>query len=391
MKSVKDIGKLKNKSVLLRADLDVPLKKIGRQFKVDDDARLKDLLPTLTYLLAKQAKVILIGHLDRPQGKEVKSKSLKPVCYHLEKILNQTYAFKSKKHIQFIPIERYIGSAALKAVENLPAGGVVMLENLRFSDREEKNCKRFAKKLSSLGDIYVNNSFSTLHRKHASLSAIQSYLPVYYGLDVIQEIAHLQAIKQKPAKPLVLILGGAKVNTKLPVIKSFLNKADCVLVGGALANTFLKSLNFEIGRSLFDESRIQHARKIFNVNKIILPVDVVTQKDIKKVDQINKNDKIFDIGPTTVKMFTDKLKSAKTIIWNGPMGKFEEKKYAHGTYALARAISKSQAKNITIGGGDTHEAIKNESYKKNVFISSGGGAMLEYLAGNPLPGLKIKS
>ena len=262
----------------------------------------------------------------------------------------------------------------------------MMLENLRFSDRERANCKRFAKQLANLAEIYVDNAFANSHRQHASISAIQNYLPTYYGFNILEEIKALSKVLYRPTHPLILVIGGAKVETKLPVIKKYLKLADYILIGGAVANTFIKSLDYQVGKSLVDKKYLSLAKKLLHP-KIILPVDVVTNKMIKRVDMINSQEAILDIGPATIKLYSSIIKSAKTIIWNGPMGKFEDKKFRLGTQHLAQYILKTKA-NVVIGGGDTAEVLLNKKIPKNIFISTGGGAMLEFLSGNILPAFK---
>ncbi|MBU4360234.1 phosphoglycerate kinase [Candidatus Parcubacteria bacterium] len=366
IKSIKNIKNLKNKTILVRCDFDVPIK----NNKIIDDARLLKLIPTIKFLLNKKIKqIILIGHLGRPGGKVVKELSLEVVKNKLEKII--------KKQIKFI--SHGIPSPALREERGRDDSKIIMLENLRFNPAEEENNKKFAKKLASFADIYVNECFATSHRAHASFSAIQDLLPSYAGLNLENEIKNLNLNKIK--KPLVLIIGGAKIETKLPVIHNFLNKADYILIGGAVANVFLKARGVDVGKSLVDEKYLLEAKKLLLKNKlkIILPIDY----------KISKN-KILDIGPKTIILFSGIIKSAKTIIWNGPMGFFENKKFATGTDAIARAVLQNKKSKIIIGGGETITGIRNQKsgIRKNIFISTGGGAMLEFLAGKKLPGLK---
>ncbi len=378
LKSIKSIKKLKNKRILVRCDFDVPLKKIKGKIIITDDSRLKDSLATINYLINKQAKVILIGHLGRPGGKINKNLSLRPIRQRLEKLLS--------KKIELVNIDRYIDQTIIKKSQQLYTGQIMMLENLRFSDRERANCKRFAKQLANLAEIYVDNAFANSHRQHASISAIQNYLPTYYGFNILEEIKALSKVLYRPTHPLILVIGGAKVETKLPVIKKYLKLADYILVGGAVANTFIKSLDYQVGKSLVDKKYLSLAKKLLHP-KIILPVDVVTNKMIKRVDMINSQEAILDIGPATIKLYSSIIKSAKTIIWNGPMGKFEDKKFRLGTQRLAQYILKTKA-DVVIGGGDTAEVLLNKKIPKNIFISTGGGAMLEFLSGNMLPAFK---
>jgi phosphoglycerate kinase len=383
LKSIKQLKNLKNKRVLLRLDFDVPLK----NGCIVDDSRLRDALPTLHYLLRQKAKIILIGHLDRPGGKIVKSLSLLPVKNHLEKLLH--------KKIKLIKIDRYLSHGILRSPKLVQDKvNIFMLENLRFSDREEKNCKKFAKNLASLADIYVNNAFAVSHRAHASTHAIQKYLPTFVGLSVEEEIKILSQVLKKPKHPLVLIIGGAKIETKLPVIQNFIKPADYILLGGEVANVFIKALGYETGKSIVDNGFYRQAEKTLNQlrsrkseHKLILPIDVKTDRALRKIDLIGKDEIIFDIGPQTIKAYARIIKSARTIVWNGPMGKIEDKRFRVGTLAMVRLLIKSKAR-VIIGGGDTHKIFKHKKVPVNIFVSSGGGAMLEFLAGKELPGLK---
>jgi phosphoglycerate kinase len=356
IKSIKSVKSFKNKTVLVRADFDVPLK--GN--KIVDDIRLKTLIPTVEYLLVKKAKqVVLVGHLGRPKGKVDKKLSLAPIVKYLR---------KEFKDLDFI-----------NSPDEKSDSQIVVLENIRFFKQEEKNDKKFAKQLSKLADIYVNECFSNSHRNHVSVDAIQNFLPSYVGLHLEKEISNLSLVKDKPKKPLVLVVGGAKIETKLPVINSFLDKAEYILVGGAVANNFLLARGENVGKSLIDTKYLSEAKKILKKfkNKVILPVDYVIEKD-----------KILDIGPRTIMLFNGIIKSAKTIIWNGPMGNFEKKKFANGTFKIIEGILNNTKADIVVGGGETGEVLKGQKVSKNVFVSVAGGAMLEFLAGKKLPGLK---
>jgi len=408
IKSIKNLKNLKNKTVLVRADFDVPIKQETRnkkqETKILDDTRLKALLPTIKFLLNKKVKkIILIGHLGRPNGRVVNNLSLEPIKNYLEKLLKKNTRYK----IQF-PNKFQVPNSNYK---------ISILENIRFWPEEEKNNKKFAKNLANLADIYVNECFPTSHRKHASFDAIQDFLPSYAGLNLEQEIKNLFLDKIK--RPLVLIIGGAKIETKLPVINNFINKADYILVGGAVANNFFKTKGFEIGKSLVDKEYIKEAKGILNFqdtrnnfqinsknqksNKknyklpitycgLFLPIDIITQDSkIKSLNEIKSTDKILDIGPKTIILFSGIIKSARTIVWNGPMGYFEDKNFKNGTDKIAENIFKNKKAKIIIGGGETGQVIKKlnkNNNKKNIFISTGGGAMLKFLAGEKLPGLK---
>ena len=316
--------------VILRADLDVPLE----DGKVGEDYRLKALLPTLSYLLERNAEIIIIGHLGRPDGKENPDFSLKPVSTRLSELLG--------KSIDFFP-----------QITPNPSGLIpklAMLDNLRFWEGEESNDPDFAKKLSSLGDIYVNDAFAASHRAHASIAGIPELLPSYAGLRLEEEISHLSGVIENPERPLVFILGGAKTETKAPLVPAFAKVADQVLIGGLL---------------MFDHSLEKISRTVF-------PVDAV---------------ETFDVGPESVKKFTQIIKDAKPVVWNGPMGKWEDNRYELGTRAIAEVLAESPAKTI-VGGGDTIAALSAFGLlEKMKYVSMGGGAMLEFLAGKKLPGL----
>ncbi len=383
--SILKIKNLKNKKVLVRVDFNVPV----QEGKVKDDYRIKAALPTINFLLSAGAKVILMAHLGDPGSKVVPSLSLKPVARRLAQIL--------KKTVDFVP--ETVGYKADEAILKMKAGDLVFLENLRFNEGELKDDLKFAKRLAGYGDIYVNEAFSVCHRKQASVSAIKKLLPTYYGLQLVSEVKNLDKIL-KPVKPLIVVMGGAKISTKAPIISKIYDSADKILLGGGLANNFFKHLKLELGKSLVDEDSEIYIKGFFKnqklANKIVLPVDVVVcgknkKPKIKKLDEINKSDAIFDIGPETIKMFSDYIKTAQTIVWNGPLGKFEEDSYKHGTIAIAIAIaSRSTGKAYgLIGGGETVEALKQTKMEEYVdFVSTAGGAMLAYLGGAKMPGLK---
>lgn len=339
LKTLKE-AEVSGKRVLLRVDLDVPLEwppptgGVPPEAVIGEDYRLKALLPTLNYLLDHKAEVLIIGHLGRPDGKEIPELSLKPISIRLSELLG--------KNIDFLP---QLPSNPLGLISKL-----LMLENLRFWPGEEKNDPDFAKKLSSLGDIYVNDAFAASHRAHASIAGVPKYLPAYAGLRLEEEVKELGGVLENPERPLVFILGGAKTETKAPLVSAFAKAADSVLLGGLL---------------MFDQELKKIPRTVF-------PVDAV---------------ETFDIGSESVSKFTQIIKDAKTVVWNGPMGKWEEEQYAGGTRAIAAALAELSAKTI-VGGGDTIAALSAFGLlEKMKYVSIGGGAMLEFLAGKRLPGL----
>ncbi|MFA5386399.1 MAG: phosphoglycerate kinase [Candidatus Paceibacterota bacterium] len=365
---MKYLSILKNKNLsketcLLRVDLNI-------EDMNPSNLRIQAILPTVKFLIDKGAKIIILSHRGRPNGKN-KKLSLKPFM----KIL-----FKSlKKPISFIELN---GKDSAK-VKNSKPGSIFLLENLRFFNGEEKNDPIFAKKLADLGTFYINDAFAVSHRKNASIEAITKYLPSYAGFQLEKEIENLKSVMGKPKKPLILIMGGAKISDKLSLVNSFIKKSDYFLIGGGIANTFLAALGMPIGDSLYEKDMTLEARKILKQapKKIFLPIDFAVDKK-----------QILDIGTKTVKLYDKKIQSAKTIIWNGPMGKFEDKKFAKGTQEIAKAILRNKKAKIIIGGGETIASLqpktKNYKPKTNVFLSTGGGAMLEYLSGENLPGIE---
>ena len=384
IKSLQQKKDWQGKKVLLRVDFNVPQKK----GKISEDYRLLAALPTIKFLIEKKARLIIISHWGNPKGID-KSLSTRALAVRLQKLLKQKV-----KHIPDI-----IGDKAQKAAETLKDGEIIFLENLRFDVSEKKNGKKFAKQLASLADVYVNEAFSVCHRQQASVSIITEYLPASAGLQLESEIKHMQRIL-KPVKPLVVVMGGSKIETKAPLIKKLYKPASHILLGGGLANTFLKKIGVEIGRSLYDTESSKHLNKFFSgkkiVSKIILPVDVVVKTAKGKsqhryLKDIKKGDKILDIGPETILLFSTYIKKAQTIIWNGPLGKFEETPFKHGTLAMASIIaSRSTGKAFgLVGGGETVEALKMTKMDSYIdWVSTAGGAMLSYLGGEKMPGLK---
>jgi len=385
LSSIEKIKGLKNKKVLVRVDFNVPME----DGKVKDDYRIKSALPTINYLVDAGAKVILMAHLGDPGAKVVPTLSLKPVARRLSQIL--------KKDVTFVP--ETVGYKTDEAISEMVSGDIVFLENLRFNEGEGKDEIKFAKRLALLGDVYVNEAFSVCHRKQASISAIKKLLPTYYGLQLVSEVTNLDKIL-KPKKPLIVIMGGAKISTKAPIISKIYDSADKILLGGGLANNFFKHLKLEVGKSLVDEDSEIYVKKFFKnqkmADKILLPIDVVVcgknkRPKIKYLDEVNKSDAIFDIGPETIAAFSNIIKTAQTIVWNGPLGKFEEASYKHGTLAIATAVAaRSTGKAYgLVGGGETVEALKQTKMEEYVdFVSTAGGAMLAYLGGDKMPGLK---
>lgn len=385
-KTIKDID-LKGKRVLMRADFNVPL---DDKMNITDDIRIRAALPTIKYALDKNAKVILMSHLGRPDGKVVDSMRLTPVAKRLEELLGK----------KVTKTDDCIGDAVKNTVAAMKPGDVVLLENLRFHAEEEKNDPVFAKELASLGDLFVNDAFGTAHRAHASTEGVTKYLPSVAGFLIEKEIQYLGQTVDSPKRPFVAILGGAKVKDKIEVIDNLLNKVDALIIGGGMAYTFLKAKGHTIGASKLDKDGFDTAKlaldKAAKKNiPILLPVDNV----IGDKFDANANTKVvgedipdgwmgLDIGPRTIKLFEDNLKDAKTIIWNGPLGVFEMDKFAKGTKDIARFLAGLEGAITIIGGGDTAAAMsKFKVEDKMTHISTGGGASLEYLEGRGLPGI----
>ncbi len=382
MKSLKSM-KLKNKYVILRADIDVPLDKKG---KITDDSRLKAMVPTLEYLRKKNAMTIVIGHIDRPKGKIVDKLKTDVVAERLARLL---------KHPVF-KLDDCIGQDVEYFVDEMVDKEIVVLENLRFYEEEKKNSIKFARSLADLGNIYVNDCFSTCHRKHASIVGIPKFLPSCIGFNVEKEIKGLEKAR-KPKKPFMAILGAAKISDKIGLIDALCKKVDKLLLGGAIIFTFLKAQGYEVGKSLVDDSKIKDCKRLLKKykDKIILPVDIVVaksrdskQKKTVAIDDIPKSYSGYDIGKKTISLFEKELKKAKTVFWNGPLGVFEKKAFANGTRKIAKILADSK-KIIIIGGGDTGAAIhKYKLAKKFTHVSTAGGAAIEYVEGNKLPGFK---
>ncbi len=379
---------LKGKRVFIRADFNVPLDENGN---ITDDTRIRSTLPTINYALDQGAKVILASHLGRPKGKPALKYSLAPVATRLSRLLSKEVAFAKD----------CIGPDVEHMVQGMRPGDVLLLENLRFHAEEEKNDEAFSKSLAALTDVYVNDAFGTAHRAHASTYGITKHVKLSVaGFLMKKEITYLQKTVANPVRPFVAILGGAKVSGKIGVIENLKNKCDKIIVGGAMAFTFIKARGQEVGGSLVETDMLPVAQKIrkslreSNV-KFYLPVDFVVAENMNDgaATKIVTSQEIpqgwagLDIGPATSRLFAEALQDAKTIIWNGPMGMFEKDAYSRGTFAIARAVADSFATTI-VGGGDTDVAVHNAGVSDSItFISTGGGASLELLEGKELPGL----
>lgn len=383
-KTITDV-EVEGKRVFLRVDLNVP---INTEFKIVNENRIVEALPTINYLLSKGAKVVLCSHLGRPEGVVNTKLSLRPVLSRLETLLGTQIPF----------IEDIYDESAEKVIANMQNGSIVMLENIRFLPGEESCDKELAKKLASFADLYVFDAFATAHRKHASTYGIAELLPSVVGFLVEKELKMFDKVLTSPEHPFVAILGGAKVSDKIPVIENLLDKVDTILIGGGMSYTFVKAIGGEVGQSLVDKQRIEVAKEILDKAKshnvkIVLPIDNFGSEQFSnnaKKKRFNsgffsKNFQGMDIGPSTTKCFKHIIKDAKTIVWNGPMGVYEFPKFRRGTRKIAKYVAKSKAISV-IGGGDTVAAIQELGWtKKVIHLSTGGGASLKILEGKSLP------
>ena len=381
-KTIRDID-VNGKKVLVRVDFNVPLKDTG----VGDDTRIRAALPTIQYLLDNGAAVILCSHLGRPKGGPEAKYSLKPVADHLSGLLGKPVKFATD----------CIGPEAKNAAVGLVSGEVLVLENTRFHAEEEKNDPGMAEQLASLADLFVNDAFGTAHRAHASTEGVTHYLPGVAGFLLEKEIRYLGQAIANPKRPFVAIMGGAKISDKIGVIKNLLVKADAILIGGGMANTFFKAQGIAMADSLVEDDSLEIARELLTKSggKLHLPVDVVladkfeAEAECKTIAAGNVPEgwRILDIGPETVKAYSEVITSAGTVVWNGPMGVFEFPKFAEGTFGVAKAVAASNAVSI-IGGGESVAAIQQSGLADQItHISTGGGASLEMLEGLELPGV----
>ncbi len=384
-KTIRDVPVM-GKRVLVRVDFNVPLE--GGE--VRDDTRIVAALPTIRYLLDDKARVILASHLGRPKGKVAPEFSLKPVAKRLGELLGMDVAFAGD----------CVGPEAEAAVAALQPGHALMLENLRFHAEEEANDPEFSRKLAALADLYVNDAFGTAHRAHASTAGVAAYLPAVAGFLMEKEIDYLSRALEDPKRPFVAILGGAKISDKIGVVKNLLGKVDRLLIGGGMANTFLKAQGYDVAASLVEEDSVAVAKELLarGGGKILLPTDAVVadafaadaQAKIAPVSAVPAGWRILDIGPQTVKAFAKALRGAKTVVWNGPMGVFEFPRFAEGTFAIAQALAKLPGAVTIIGGGDSAAAVEQAGVADKVsHVSTGGGASLEFLEGKTLPGVAV--
>lgn len=386
--TVRDLD-LDGKKVLMRCDFNVPL---DENKNITDKTRIVAAMPTIKYVLDHNAKLILCSHLGRPKGEVKPELSLKPVADELSKELGKEV--KLAKDI--------VGSSAHELTENMKEGDVVLLENVRFDPREEKNDEGFSKELASLAEVYVNDAFGTCHRAHASTAGVAAYLPSGVGFLIEKELKVLGDALNNPRRPFVAILGGAKVSTKIGVIDALLDKVDVLLIGGGMAYTFYKSMGYGVGNSICELDKLDLAKELMQKAKekgvkLVIPVDNVIGKEFKPdteskivaYNEIPDGWEGFDIGPKTVKMYEEELKNAKTILWNGPVGLFEFDQFANGTNSIAKYMANLDDCTTIIGGGDSAAAVtKIGLADKMTHISTGGGASLEFIEGKKLPGIE---
>lgn len=387
-KTIEDID-VKGRKVLVRCDFNVPLK----DGKITDENRLMGALPTIKYIMEKGGKIILCSHLGKPKGEPKQELSLAPVAKRLSELLNKEVLFPADNEV--------VGENAKKAVENMKDGDVILLQNTRYRKEETKNEETFSKELASLADIFVNDAFGTAHRAHCSTVGVTEFVATSVcGYLIQKELKFLGNAVENPQRPFISILGGAKVSDKINVINNLLEKVDTLIIGGGMSYTFQKAQGYTIGSSLLEEDRIDYAKEMIEKAKekgvkLLLPVDnVAAEKFAEDAEAIITEDQNIkegymglDIGPKTSKLYSQEVQSAKTVVWNGPMGVFEFEKFAKGTIEVAKAMAESQATTI-IGGGDSAAAVNQLGFgDKMTHISTGGGASLEFLEGKELPGI----
>jgi phosphoglycerate kinase len=386
-KNIEDI-EVTGKRVLVRVDFNVPLK----DGVITDDTRIRAALPTIKYLIDKGAKVILVSHLGRPKGQVKEEFRLTPVANRLSELLDKL----------IVKVDDCIGDLPKQAIDQMQNGDVVLLENVRFYDQETKNEPQFAKQLAELADVFVNDAFGTAHRAHASTAGVTDYLPAVAGYLLQKELDMLGQAVEDPKRPFVAIIGGAKVSDKIGVIENLLGKVNTLIIGGGMANTFLKAKGIEVGKSLLEADKLDLAKELMkkaeksNV-QLLLPIDAVAATSLENpaevktvpVEQVPADFMILDIGPQAAGLFSHAVKTAGTVVWNGPMGVFEQDMFAKGTEAVAKALADSAAVSI-VGGGDSAAAIKKTGVADRIsHISTGGGASLEFLEGKALPGVTV--
>ncbi len=390
MKNVlNDDLQLEGKKVLLRVDFNVPINKGA----ISETSRIEKIIPTINFLLKKKAKIIILSHIGRPKGKLNKELSLKPISEKLGLLLNEKILFNDQK----------LEEISLSELNKINNGSILMLENIRFNKGEENNDDNFSKKLSKLGDIYVNDAFSCCHRSHASIEGITKYIPSYFGFQITEEINALKKITSDIKNPVTLIIGGAKISTKIQIINNLIKKFDNIVIVGGMANTVLKYKGINIGKSISENDYEKVVKEILDNSKkynckVLLPVDVIVAKDFeskgkeKKLNEIDKEDLILDIGTKTISSIKEIIDKSNSILWNGPAGYFENENFQNGTKKILEIISNKTLNDKIFsiaGGGETVAAInKFKKFNSFTFVSTAGGAFLEFLEGKDLPGIK---
>ena len=380
---------LKGKKVLLRVDLNVPMKNGA----ITETSRIEKIIPTINLLIEKQAKIIIMSHIGRPKGKVVEGMSLKPISEKLSFLLKKKVLFNKD----------IINENTLLEINKISNGSIIMLENIRFNEGEKTNDKDFSKKMSTLGDIYINDAFSCSHRSHASVEGITKYMPSYFGLQITEEINALKKLTSEIKKPVSLIIGGSKISTKIKIINNLIKKFNNIIIVGGMANTMLKHTGASVGKSICEYECASLIKEIIENSKkyncdITLPKDVIVSKSLngngkeKNINEIDENDMILDIGSKTISSIETTINKSKTVLWNGPAGYFENPNFQNGTKKILELISQKTKDNkifSVAGGGETVAAInKFNKFDSFTFVSTAGGAFLEYLEGKTLPGIK---
>ena len=392
MRYIKDHENLKQKNVLLRLDLNVPLK----NGLITDQTRIDKILPIINFLLSKNSRIIVVSHVGRPNGKKNSDLSMRPICEYMEKKINKKIKLVSD---DIFHLEK-------EDLFKEKFDGIICLENIRFYEKEEKNDTSLAKQLASLADLFVNDAFSCSHRAHTSVCKITEFLPSFAGLQLETELSALKKVTSEVIKPITCIIGGSKISTKIGIIKNLIPKFNNIIIVGGMANNILNYKGNQIGKSVKEENCENIIKEIFETSKqhscsIIYPVDVLVGKNlnsvskVKALNEIDNDDLILDIGPKTIDIIKKVIENSKTVLWNGPAGYFENPNFANGSYEIAKAIiKKNKNKSIysVVGGGDTIALINEiKAIKDFNFVSTAGGAFLEYLEGKDLPGIKALS
>ena len=379
---------LKGKKVLLRVDLNVPMK----SGIITETSRIEKILPTIKLLIEKEAKIIILSHIGRPKGKIVEGMSLEPISKKISEFLNKEVLFDKNQ----------INENTISKINKISNGSIIMLENIRFNEGEEINDKEFSKKISSLGDIYINDAFSCSHRAHASIEGITKHISSYFGLQITEEINALKKITSEIKKPITLIIGGSKISTKIKIIKNLIKKFDDIIIVGGMANTMLKHTGSKIGKSIYEHDCENLIKEILEKSKayncqINCPIDVIVSKNLhgtgknKEIREIENDEMILDIGPKTILSIKKIINNSNTVLWNGPAGYFENSNFANGTKEIIKIITEKTLKDkifSVAGGGETVAAInKFNKFDSFTFVSTAGGAFLEFLEGKKLPGI----